>query len=115
MYGYNPDDYPDLQTILQQDNPDDEAIHCAADLVYGLLKTKQQKKRCDSGSSASRGEPLQKMQKQQLVDFIAILDEHLEGINKSKAMCEAAAAALEIERDGLFAMRARIEAITAVL
>ena len=112
-FGYNPDDYPDLQTILQEANPDDEAIHAAADLVYGLLKTKQQKVRGGGGGDAAVGEPLKKMPKHALFSVIDTLDEHLQGIKHSKEMCEAAAVALETERDGLVAMKERIENILA--
>ena len=71
--------------------------------------------RGSGGGDAAVGEPLKKMPKHALFSVIDTLDEHVQGINHSKAMCEAAAAALETERDGLVAMKERIEAITADL
>ena len=59
------------------------------------------------------GEPSKKMPKHALCSVIDTLDEHLQGISHSKEMCEAAAAALETERDGLVAMKERIENIIA--
>ena len=50
-------DYPDLKSILQQDNPNDEAIDRTGELVYALLKDKQQKVGGGGGDGAAVGEP----------------------------------------------------------
>ena len=104
----------DLQSILQQDNPDDEEIDRAGVLFYSLLKDKQQKVRGGGDDDAAVGEPSKKMQKHEALSSAAAkIDVHLQGINSVKSLCDAMAQELDNERYGLVAVKERIENIIA--
>ena len=101
-----------LTKVLRENDPDDLSISTAAAIFVDMLKSKQ-KSSGETGERAasSSGESSTKMTKDQLDDFVAIVDETVELIKHSKEMAQAAAQAHEDLKDKLFGMRATIEDI----